>query len=258
MTANSAVAANHLRKRRGGGGDLVELGGAGQGLAGDGSYLRRGGAVDGDENDSAGSGGVAAGVDDHVGDIAGGGLQRGVAEIGSGAVEIAEGAETGEGVGVGAVGRPEIRGENSLGAEDAEIVGLGDGAGDVIPAAAFVFGHGNFHAGKFGIDFGLQAAEQIDRRVAEFLVNPRIAVGEGVVEGGIPEVARALDDELDLGGGERGAGEVEAAGAVGIVFFGVPVEIVDVDQRLAEGGRGGADRGEIFVGEPVVARGRGA
>ena len=132
--------------------------------------------------------------------------------------------------------------------------GLRDGSSDVIPAAAFIFGGGDFHAGKFGVNFGLQTAEKIDRCVAEFFVNPRIAIGERVVERGIPEVARALHDELNLRVGESGAGEIEAARAVGIVLFRVPVKIVDVDERLAEGRRGCADGGEIFVGEPVCCR----
>jgi len=57
------------------------------------------------------------------------------------------------------------------------IVGLRDGAGDMIRPAVFVFCDGDFHARIFCVDLGLQAAEEIDRCVAEFLVDPGIAVG---------------------------------------------------------------------------------
>ena len=142
-------------------------------------------------------------------------------------------------------------------AEDAEVVGLGDGSGDVIPAATFVFGHGNFHAGIFGVNFGLKAAENVDGRVAEFLIDPRVAVAS-VGVGGIPEITRALHDELHLRIGERRAGQVDDACAVDVVVFGVPVEVIDVDQRFAVRGRSRVDGLQIFVRKPVRAAGRGA
>src|SRR5579862_5578000 len=102
------------------------MGGAGECGAVDGYDLRGRRAVDGDEDDAAGCCAVGAGVDDDVGDVARSGLERRVAEDGIGAVEIAEGAEAGERVGISAVRGPEAGGENSLRAEDAEIVALCD------------------------------------------------------------------------------------------------------------------------------------
>ena len=58
---------------------------------------------------------------------------------------------------------------------------------------------------------------------------------------------------MDLRVGERRGGEIENARAIRIVIFGVPVEVVDVDQWLAVGGRRGLERGEIFVREPIRA-----
>ena len=104
-------------------------------------------------------------------------------KAGVGAVEAAERAEACERVGVGAVRRPEAGGEKTLRAEDAEVVGLGNGSRDVIPAAAFIFRDGDFHAGVFGVDLGLQAAEDVDGRVAKLLVDPRIAVVASVKVG---------------------------------------------------------------------------
>jgi len=169
----------------GGGCHLVEVRGAGESLAVDGGDLRGNGTVDGDEDDAAGDGSVAAGVDHDVGDVAGCGLQGSVAEIGIGVIEIAEGAIPGEDVGRCVVERPEIGGEKILRAEDAEIVGLGDGSGDVVETAVFVFGDGDLHAWIFSINLRLETTQEVDGSIAELLVNPRIAVVV-VVKGGIP------------------------------------------------------------------------
>ena len=59
---------------RGSGGHLVEIGGAGERLAVDGSNLRGGGAIDSDENDATGRGAVLAGVDDDILNAGGTGL----------------------------------------------------------------------------------------------------------------------------------------------------------------------------------------
>src|SRR5262249_47770055 len=125
------------------------------------------------------------------------GLQRGIAEAGVGAIETPKCPESRESVRVRAARRPEVRSEESLAAEDAEVVGLRDSSCDVIPAATFVFGDGDFHAGIFGVDLGLKATEDVDGGVAELVEDPRIAVAV-VVERGVPEIARALHDELDL------------------------------------------------------------
>ena len=143
-----------------------------------------------------------------------------------------------------------------MGAEDAKIVGLGNGSRDVILAAAFIFRDGDLHARVFGVDLGLQAAEDVDRSVAKLLVDPWIAVA-CVRIGGIPQVTRALHNELDLGVGESGASEIENARAVRVVVFRVPMKVVDVDQGLAVRGGRRLYRLQILIREPVCPTGCG-
>jgi hypothetical protein len=49
------------------------------------------------------------------------------------------------------------------------------------------------HAKIFGVDLVLQSLQQLNRAIAEFFVNPRIAV-VGVRVGGFPQIARALHE----------------------------------------------------------------
>src|SRR5580704_6410183 len=201
--------------------------GARERLAIDGGNFSGVRTIDGHEDDAARRGAVQARVNNYIRNIAGIRLERGVAEAGAGAIETAEGSESRQRVGVGAVRRPEAGGENALGSKNSKVVGLRDGSGDVVPATALVLRNGNFHAGVFGVDLGLEAAEDVDGCAAQFLVNPRVAVST-VGERGIPEVARTLNDELDLRVGESRAGEIQDARAVRIVILRVPMEVVDV------------------------------
>ena len=116
---------------------MIKVSGAGEGLSCDRGDLRGSGTVDGHEDDAARCVAVHAGVDDDILHIAGRGLKGGVAETGVGAVETAESAEACLGVGIHPVRRPEAGGEDALRAEDAEVVSLGDGPRDVIPAASY-------------------------------------------------------------------------------------------------------------------------
>ena len=90
-------------------------------LAVDGGHFGGARAIDGYENDTAGHAAVETRVNHHVLDGAGGSLERSVAEAGVGPIETAKGAETSEGVGIGAVRRPEVSREDSLAAEDARV-----------------------------------------------------------------------------------------------------------------------------------------
>jgi hypothetical protein len=126
----------------------------------------------------------------------------------------------------------------------------------VILAAVFIFRDGDLHPGVFSVDLGLQAAEDVDRGVAELLVDPWVAVA-GVGVRGIPQVTRALHDELDLSVGEGCAGQIENARAVRVVVFRVPMKVVDVDQGLAVRGGRRLSRLQIFIREPVCAAGCG-
>src|SRR5208337_1065075 len=126
---------------------------------------------------------------------------------------------------------------------DAEVIGLRDGAGDVLATAVVVFGDGDFHAGILGGDAGLQPAEDVDGSAEHISSNPRIF---GV--GSIPEAAWALHDGLHLRGGKRGTGEAGDTIAAAIGGFGIPVEVVDIHEGLAIGGGSRLDRREIFVG----------
>src|ERR1700704_4279906 len=173
-----------------------------EGLAIDRDPFCGGRAIDGDEDDAARRIAVRARIDDHILYAAGRGLQRNIPEIRAGAIEAAEGAETSQHIGIRAARRPKIRGEDAWRAENAEIIGLRDRTGDVIPAAAFVFRDGNFHARELGVNFRLQAAEEVDWSLSELVVNPRIAVVV-VVKRRIPQVAWALRDERPLAVGQR-------------------------------------------------------
>src|SRR6266853_2913613 len=155
---------------------LVEMGRAGEYLAVDGGHFGGVRAIDGYEDDAAGQAAVETGVNTHVLDGAGGSLERGVAEAGVGPIETAKGAETSKGVGIGAVRRPEVSREDSLAAEDAEVIGLGDGSGNVIPAAVLVLRDGHLHAGELGVDLGLEATQDVDWSLAKFVKDPRVAV----------------------------------------------------------------------------------
>src|SRR6202035_143794 len=68
---------------------------------------------------------------------------------------------------------------------------------------------------------------------------------------------RALYDQLNLRVGQRRAAEVENTRAVGVVVLRIPVEVVDINQRLAVGHRSGLQRLQVLVGKPVRAGGRG-
>ena len=78
----------------------MQLGCAGKRLAADSRYLRAGGAIDGYEHEPAQRAAVRAGVSHHILHIAGCRLQRGVAEICAGSVEIAKRAEASERVAI--------------------------------------------------------------------------------------------------------------------------------------------------------------
>src|SRR5260370_12558552 len=112
---------------------------AGERLAVDGGHFGGVGTIAGHENDAAGCGAVQARVNDYVLHRAGCSLERSVAEVRVGAIETAKGAETREGVGIRAVRGPEVGGENALGGEDAEIIGLADGSRGRGETAVFEF-----------------------------------------------------------------------------------------------------------------------
>src|SRR5207302_4144404 len=116
-----------------------------------------------------------------------------IAEARACAVEAAERAEACKGIGIRAVRWPEIGRKDALAAEDAEVICLGDGSCDVIPAAIFVLGDGDPHPGEFSVDLGLEATQDVDRSLAKFVVYPGVAVVV-VVKCGIPQVARTLHD----------------------------------------------------------------
>src|SRR5271167_1420794 len=119
---------------------------------------------------------VRAGVNHDILHVARSRLKRGVAKAGVRAIESAVSAESRESVRISSVGRPETGGEEALTTENPQVVRLGDGARDVIPAAVLIFGDGDFHSRIFSVDLRLQAAEKINRSAAKFLVNPGIAV----------------------------------------------------------------------------------
>src|SRR2546427_1425018 len=175
------------------------------------------GTIDGHEDDPARCGAIRTRVHHHVLDIAGGSLQRGVPEARVYPVKAAERPEAGENVSIRTAWRPEVGSENPLAAEDAEVICLGDGARDVVPAAVLVFGDGDLHAREFGVDLGLEPAQDVDRTTAKFIEDPRIAIVV-VVERGIPQVARTLHDKLDLGIGEVVA-QVEDPRSAGVVYL---------------------------------------
>src|SRR2546427_3347183 len=131
-------------------GHLIQVGGAGERLAVDRRDLGGSGTIDGHEDDPARCGAIRTRVHDHVLDIAGGSLQRGVPEVRVYPVKAAERPEAGENVSIRTAWRPEVGCENPLAAEDAEVICLGDGARDVVPAAVLVFGDGDLHAREFG------------------------------------------------------------------------------------------------------------
>src|SRR6266853_853597 len=145
------------------GGHLIKMSCAGERLAADGSNFGGIGAVDGHEDDAAWCSRVRTGVNDDVLHGARSGLQRSATEVGICAVESAERAEAGERIGIGAAGRPEIRRENALAAEDAKVVGLRDGSGYVVKAPVFVFRNRQLHPWIFRVDFDLQPSEDVDR-----------------------------------------------------------------------------------------------
>ncbi len=68
---------------------------------------------------------------------------------------------------ISSVRRPESRRENSLAAEDAEVIRLRDGSRDMVIAAIFIFGDGHLHAGKFGVNLALQPPQDIDGSMAQ-------------------------------------------------------------------------------------------
>ena len=172
---------------------LPQVSRAGEGLAIDGSYFCGFGAIDRDQDHAAWSGGVRARVNDHAGDIAGCGPKRGVAKVRAGSIEATKCAEARQRVGIRAVRRPEIRGENSLAAEDPKVIGLRDSAGYVVEATSFVFGDGELHPRIRGSDLGLEAGEDLDRRVKDGVGDPGI-----FCERWVPQAAGTLHDGLDL------------------------------------------------------------
>ncbi len=196
-------------------------------MAVDGRHLGGRRAIDGDDDDPARFGAVGACIYGDILGIARSRLHGGVAEAGMDAVKIAEGAEAREDVGLVAVQGPEVCREKSLGAEDAEVVGLSDGAGDVLAASIIVFGNGKSHARIFCGDARLQAAQDVDG-AAECAGDPgTLRIGR------VPQTARALHDGLNLRVGERGARQSGDAMAAAVSGLGVPVKVVYIDQRLA-------------------------
>src|SRR5580692_955822 len=236
---------------------LIQIGGAGKRCASDGRHLSGSRAVDGYEYGAARRCAVRAGVNDDILHIARSGLERGAAEASVGPIEATECAEACESVCIGSIWRPEAGREETLSAENSQVVRLGDGPRDVVPAAVFILGDGYFHSGIFGIDFRLQAAEQINGSVAQLLVNPGIAVG-GIGERGVPQRARALDDQLDLSISERRARQIKRSRSVRIVLLDVPVKVIYIDKGLSVSCRGRVQSSEVFVRKPVRAAGSGA
>lgn len=78
-------------------------------------------------------------------------------------------------------------------AEDAEVVGGGDGAGDVVGAAVVPLGDGEFGASPSRSDFGFNLREEVDWPAEYILGYPR-----DLGERRVPEAARALHNCLDL------------------------------------------------------------
>ena len=74
-------------------------------------------------------------------------MEGDVAEVGVGVIEIAIGAKSRKNVWRSVVKRPKIGGKKILRAENAQVVGLCDGAGNVLAAAIVIFGDGKFHPG---------------------------------------------------------------------------------------------------------------
>ena len=189
-------------------------------------------------------------IDSYVLHLAGSGLQRSVAVAGCGSIETAEGAESGENIRTGAQ-RPQRRREDSLAAEDPEIVCLRDGSGNVVVATVFILSDGNSGARKFGVNLRLQPRQKLDRFSQHVIRDPGI-----LAEGWVPQAARALNNGLYLRVGQGRAGQVgDARRAVSRLR--VPVKVIDVDERLSVSVRRGLDRGQILIREPVRTIGRG-
>ncbi len=154
-------------------------------------------AIDGDDDHPVGVARIDAGVDGRVGDVRGVGVDRRVAELAAGAVVVEIHVERGVDEARAAVELPQAGGEDALAAEDAQHVGLGDRAGDVVAAAVVVFGDGDLGAGIEVVDVALDARQQSDRALGcplgdpamspQWLIQLRFGVGR------IPERARGLD-----------------------------------------------------------------
>src|SRR5450432_2519365 len=123
-----------------------------------------------------------------------------------GSVETTESAEARQSVVISTARWPKVGGEKPLGSKDAEHVGLRNRPCDVVPAAGFVLRDREPRTWKFRVDFGLQASQNLDRRAAKFLEDPGIVIVI-VIEGWVPQVARALHDELHLSGSQGGAAQ---------------------------------------------------
>jgi hypothetical protein len=98
-----------------------------------------------------------------------------------------------------------------------------------------ILGHRNPpHAREFRIDLSLESRARSGWDCGPVLEDLRIAIVV-VVERRVPQVSGALHDELHLGIRQGGAGQVQNSRAIGVVDLRIPVEIVDIDERLAVG-----------------------
>src|SRR5262252_9236602 len=148
---------------------------AGEGLSVDGGHFLGIGPIYCNEHDAAWSRGVRARVDDNTSHVARCGLQRCVAKVCTGAIEIAVCTEARKRIGIRPVWRPEISREEAFTAENAEVIRLSDCPRNVIESAALVFRNGYLHPWIRGVDLVLQVGEDLNRLAARSeLRNPGI------------------------------------------------------------------------------------
>ena len=169
---------------------------------------------------------------------------RGIAELPSGPIVVAIEFESSGGVSEVVVQRPERSQINSMLAEDAQNVGLGDTTGNMALAAKIIFSEAKFCPGIKRVD-RLPDAGQKRQVAGEVLADPA-----ALHISGVPESTGRLQTGFV-------AGDIGVVGAVGdpcaaALCFAVVMQIEHVQKAGAGGIRGQLHLVEIIIDKPAV------